>query len=259
MSVMTVYCTACHSPVRRLGPPTGQVLCRTCLNSDSDDMLRESVRAAAADRLAQRLARFDRLGMFDDATLPAEPRTRWQTIAIGLVAEHCRRLGDGATGRCGLMFIGPTGIGKTRAAIAIARAVGTVDPAGVAAVTESELLDPGVAPWELPAHIARLMANRHTLLVDEIGSVARQPDHVMAGWRDVAEHIHASDVPVLFVGTTNRQSWSERGGLGEWMGAQAVSRLRQFCETATTGWTDHRIGQEHLQWKHALNGGAAPE
>lgn len=251
MTLATFNCVTCGAGVRRFDTPPGPVQCRQCLVPD-DEALHRSVSAAASERLARRLARFDQAGGFAGAVLPEHPTTRWERLALTAVADHKKRLSARSPGRGGLVFIGPTGIGKTRAAIAIVKAVGDLDAAGVAAVTESELLNPGVAPWDLPAHITRMVAGRHCLFVDEIGSVSRQPDQVMAGWREVAEHLHASPLPVLFIATTNRQSWASSGGLSEWMGAQTVSRLNQFCQMATTGWVDHRTGAEHSQWQAAL-------
>lgn len=251
MTVKNTKCSRCGGVVRRLGEPAGTVLCRRCLNLD-DSAIHHAVRAAAEDRLAQRLSRFDTSGRYSDAKLPTAPRTRWERLAIAAVSTHAEHLATGRCARTGLVFIGPTGIGKTRALISIARGVGAIEPAGISVLTESELLDPSVAPWDLRAHVARLLANRHCILVDDIGSVARTPDQIMSGWLEVAECLNAATTPILFVGTTNRQSWSERGGLTEWMGAQSVSRLREYCEIATTGWTDHRTGQEHPQWRQAL-------
>lgn len=256
MSPLTITeCGQCGQPVRRLGVPDTAVLCPNCL-AGGDEAVRDAVRAAAAERLERRLTRFDQAGGFDTAALSAAPSTKWEKLAATAVDDHRQRLVAGTAGRTGLMFLGPTGIGKTRALVAVGRAVGAIDPAGVVACTESELLAPSVTPWELPTHIARMIAGRHCVLVDEIGSVARPRDQIMAAWREVVEHFHACEVPVLFVGTTNRQSWSERDGLADWMGSQTVSRLRGFCQTATTGWTDHRVGRDHEQWRSALT--AAP-
>lgn len=254
MAWTMVSCADCGATMRRLGSPSPTALCAMCVD-DGGAAMRESVHRASSARLEQRLGRFDGAGGFDGAELPAHPEKRWEKLAATAVAEHLRRLADAQPGRTGLVFIGPTGIGKTRAAIAMTRAVAAVEPAGVAAMTESDLLSPSVAPWELPTHVAQLLSNRHTIMIDEVGSVSRPADQIMAGWRTVVEYVHASPLPVLFIATTNRQSWSESGGLGEWMGAQSVSRLRECCEMATTGWTDHRINRDHLDWKNALLAG----
>lgn len=253
LTVLT--CTSCQAPVRRLsGGVNERVLCPSCTESGVEAM-RALVADQAAQSLEQRLGRFDGSGAYGSAVLSEHPTSRWERIAVEAVNAHRTALEQGTVSRAGLVLIGPAGVGKTRAAIALCRSVGAFDPSGVLMVTENELLAPEVPPWELLEHIRRLVSGRRCVAIDDIGAVARPADQVMAAWKYLLDILRAADQPMLLVGTTNRLSWSERGGLVDWMGAQAVSRLREHCEMGTTGWTDYRTGHIHEQWRSMLTQG----
>lgn len=254
--MMTVTaCSVCSASVRRLpGSSTTQTLCPACTDSGFDEM-HQIVDAVAHSMLEQRLTRFDGSGAYDSAVLSPTPSTRWERLAVAAVADHRRAISERQPSRGGVIFIGPTGIGKTRAAIAMCRAVAEFDAGGVLVVSEAELFAPEIPPWELDAHIRRFVSGRRCVMVDDIGTVARPIDQVMAGWKAFVDALRAEPQPTLFVGTSNRLSWSDSpAGLAEWMGAQAVSRLREHCELATTGWTDYRTGRDHHQWQESLRG-----
>ncbi|KJR10294.1 ATP-binding protein [Gordonia sihwensis] len=254
--MLTLYsCSSCSAPVRRLtGSDTREVLCANCTDSGVDAM-RALVTAQANESLERQLARFDGAGGYLSASLSTNPTAKWERAAVAAVDELRTSLTRGRISRGGLVLIGPAGIGKTRAAIAICRAVGQFDPAGVSVSSEADLLAPQIPPWELPQHIRRTVAGKRCVLVDDIGSVARPTDQVMSAWKFLLDFLRAADHPTLLIVTTNRQTWAEPGGLADWMGAQSVSRLREIATMGTTGWTDHRTGHDHEQWKAQLNGG----
>lgn len=248
----TFVCSSCSAPVRRLpGSSDKAVLCPACTESGVG-ALRAIVNASAVDVLDGQLAKFDGAGSYRSAQLSTDPTSRWERAAVDAVAAQKSAWEQGTVGRGGLILIGPAGIGKTWAGIAICRAVGAFDPTGVLALSETELLAPGIAPWELTSHIRRLIAGRRCILVDDVGAVARPADQVMSAWKFLLDSIRSADYPTLLIVTTNRQSWSGPNGLADWMGAQAVSRLREHADIGTTGWTDRRTGLDHDQWKAHL-------
>lgn len=254
--MLTLYpCSSCSTPVRRLaGSDTQTVLCADCTDSGVGAMRALVVEQAAA-ALERQLARFDGAGGYRSAALSEHPTSKWEKAAVAAVDELHTSVVQGRITRGGLVLIGPAGIGKTRAAIGICRSVGDFDPLGVAVSSEADLLAPEVPPWELPQHIRRTVGGKRCVLVDDLGSVARPADQVMSAWKYLLDFIRSADYPTLLIVTTNRQTWAEAGGLADWMGAQSVSRLREFATMGTTGWTDHRTGLDHEQWKAQLSGG----
>ncbi|WP_197028067.1 ATP-binding protein [Gordonia alkanivorans] len=244
--MITVACSSCGATTRRLRPQTTAVLCMNCC-SPPEHELREQVLKDTRRRLELQLRAFDATGSYDDALLDmSATTTAWQRKSVAAITEHQGRIARGEPGRTGILFTGPTGIGKTHAAIAVCRRAMHFDPTGVRIVTESSLLQPGIPPWELHAHICRTLDGVRTLLVDDVGTVARPQDQVMSAWKLIADRIVASPDPVLFIATTNLPDLAR---LSDWVGAQATSRIAAFVQVATTGWTDHRAGLEHPEWK----------
>ncbi|MFL0579565.1 AAA family ATPase [Dietzia sp. 179-F 9C3 NHS] len=147
------------------------------------------------------------------------------------------------------MLCGPTGIGKTWAAFAVANAVadlGFGDRIRVA--SEAELMGPQVATWQMEETFRRWVDGAALLLVDDIGVAARHRDQIQSGWKMLADLISAQPRSMLVVGTSNRQSWVKDSGLTDWMGQQAASRLRSWTAICTTGAVDRRTGDRHENW-----------
>lgn len=250
MHITVASCSGCGGEVRRLGAPQRAVLCPDCCRRqvDVDDyaLIDDNARAM----LDSRLAAFDTAGGYGlQPFTPSPSPARWEQISEQSVCHHVQHLNAGTLGRTGVLFIGPTGIGKTRAALSIARRIAETRPQGVWVLSETDLLNPSIPPWELIGHIQRAVGGRHTLIVDDIGTAARPVDQVMSAWKSVVDALFAASTPILFVGTTNRTTWD---GLTDWMGAQATSRLMSFTSLATTGWTDRRSGLEHTAWRSLL-------
>lgn len=247
--MITVSCSSCGQDVKRLVPPTASVLCTECC-TPSDDEVHHQLLADAQRRVECQLRAFDTAGSYDTAALSmTDTATLWQRKSIAAVADHQRRLARNEPGRGGILFTGPTGIGKTYAGIAILRRVAQFDPSGIRVMTESSLLRPGIAPWELHDHIRRMLHSARTMLIDDVGTVARPQDQVMMAWKLAADLIAASPTSVLLIATTNLPDMDR---LSAWIGAQATSRLAGFVEQATTGWTDRRAGVDHAEWKARL-------
>lgn len=252
MAIITAVCSECGDGVRRLEPPKRAVLCPTCCRNRAAGDDTAFINASARDLLENRLNAFDTTGGYGRQPFtPSRSPARWEQLSASSIDQHLRSLDSSTPGRAGLLLIGPTGIGKTRAALSIARRVADTHPRGVWALSETELLNPTIPPWELPAHIRQAVGGRHTLVVDDIGTAARPVDQVMAAWKTVVDALFAAPNPILLVATTNRTTWES---LSDWMGAQATSRLTSFTSLATTGWTDHRSGLEHTAWRALLTG-----
>lgn len=244
-----VECSGCRAPVKRIGDPQPRTLCAECCRPAVSADQRQ-VAVDARERVDRRLRSFDAAGSYDGVDLSSyDEDTAWHRSATQAVKSHSDRLADAVAGRDGIIFTGPTGIGKTRAAVAICRTMALVDPAGVRVMTEPQLLDPDIPPWRIHDHSRRMLAGARTLLIDDIGTVSRPPDQVMSAWKLVADEIVAAEESVLFLGTTNFPSFD---ALSKWVGAQAMSRLAAFTLVRTTGWTDHRVGVEHSDWRRQL-------
>jgi DNA replication protein DnaC len=247
--MITTTCSTCGQPVKRLITPTTPVLCAHCC-APSEEAIREEALIDARRRVERQFLTFDAAGSYDSAVLSmTQTPTQWQRKAVAAVNAHRQRLTENSPGRGGILFTGPTGIGKTHAAIAICRRVADFDPAGIRVTTETSLLRPGIPPWELHDHIRRTIDGARTLLIDDVGTVARPQDQVMSAWKQVADLIAASPTSTLVLATTNLTDLQH---LSQWVGAQAASRLTGFMDQATTGWTDHRAGVDHLDWKARL-------
>ncbi|MBM4570050.1 ATP-binding protein, partial [Rhodococcus hoagii] len=90
---------------------------------------------------------FDATAGYESASLNADDvrDTRWARAAVAALDDASTR-----TTRAGLMFFGPTGIGKTWAGFAICNAaVQRFGADSVRFATEETLLGGDVAPWEL--------------------------------------------------------------------------------------------------------------
>jgi hypothetical protein len=85
--------------------------------------------------------------------------------------------------------------------------------------------------------------------IDDVGVSMRRPDERMLAWKALADAVARAPHPVTVVLTTNLQGWSV---LTDWVGAQAASRLFGWMPLASPGWTDHRTGRVHDQWRSDL-------
>lgn len=256
---VAVKCSSCGATVtrrQRSASDSNPVLCSACCAVPGADA--EAYRLAARAALEQQLGMFDATGQYNSAKLDANPETAWGRNTASTLAQHRLSVEAGGLFRGGLMFFGPSGIGKTRAAIAVCREVGDYDPAGVLIRTEQSLFDSSLAPWELLPAVTTLTAGKTLIVIDDIGVCYRRPDQIHAAWKGLCDSIATNPNPVLLIGTTNRPGWDGESGLTPWVGAQVTSRLRQFMTAATTGWTDHRTGEDHEQWHRHLNGKTRP-
>lgn len=259
VSLIAVACTACGATVTRRKQPSldsNPVLCTSCCSVPGSDA--STYRQSAGQALERQLGMFDATGQYNDAQLDPLPETAWGKNIARVIKQHRAAYEAGGQYRGGLMFFGPSGIGKTRAAISACRAVGAYDPAGVLIRTEQALFDPALAPWELLPAVTSLTAGKTLIVIDDIGVCYRRPDQIHAAWKGLCDSIATSPNPVLLIGTTNRPGWDGESGLTPWVGAQVTSRLRQFMAAATTGWTDHRTGEDHQHWHQHLSGRPRP-
>lgn len=254
-TIATAKCTGCGAPVKRMlstidhNPQwRNYVLCPTCRETDTPTaaVINDMLDTQHRNRWRDIATRFDPAAHYDTATLPTTPTHRWEHIA----AEAIQQLlsADPAT-RCGVMLVGPTGIGKTWAAFAIANHIADLGYAHtIRATSEADLLGAHIPPWQVRDHITQLVDGANVLLIDDIGVAARHHDQIHTGWKLICDVISAQPQSMLLVGTSNRQSWLKAGGLGEWVGGQSVSRLRSWMTITTTGTTDRRTGQTHHNW-----------
>lgn len=262
MKIVQVKCVGCGAGLRRMVGIPGQpynwadhVRCDTCSSDDPRQAAADLLAGKAAARLQKRIVRFDAAAGYEHARLDDE------SVAGTLWARDARDAVDacaaGGPIRRGMFFVGPTGIGKTWAGFAIGNAAADrMGADGVRFATEESLLGRDVAPWELQARLERFTTGAHTLIVDDIGVATRRQDQIQGAWKELCGLIAAQPNPVLLIGTTNRQGWDGDAGLAAWMGAQAVSRIRQWSKDYTTGWEDKRTGQVHQRWRERLMGAA---
>lgn len=260
-TIVTVPCSGCGAEVRRAagipGQPEGwrdNVLCGQCRDDSPEDDWSSLLADKAHARLHTRVLQFDAAAGYENANIDSEDltRTRWAQAARTAI-NRCR---EQSCTRDGILFVGPTGIGKTYAGFAVCNeAARQLGADGVRFTTEEDLIGGDVATWELKAHIARFLADTHTILIDDIGVASRKSEQVQAAWKELCGQIAAQPGPMLILGTTNRQGWDGDHGLTAWMGAQSASRMRQWTSEATTGWTDRRTGVEHDRWRSLITGG----
>lgn len=257
-TVVRVKCRQCGEEVLRMsempGQPTGwqsNVTCTRCRGEDYEQTWDRELEGQARGRLLRRIAEFDATAGYEAATLgdPDVRDTRWGRTACEAVAA-CE-LDDRA--RAGLMFFGPTGIGKTFAGFAVCNAVAEKFGADqVRFVSEEALLGGDVAPWELRGRLQAWLRGASVILIDDIGVATRRSDQIQSAWKELCGQIAGHQGPLIIVGTTNRQGWDGDVGLAAWMGAQSTSRLRQWTEDCTTGWVDRRTDTVHERWRDQL-------
>lgn len=232
------------------------VRCVTCRDADgsADDQIAQMLSENARQHWRRTVTGFDASAGFEHAQLDPTSDQAWQQRARA--ALNTWQDQQQTTSRSGLMLCGPTGIGKTWAAFAVANTVASLgfgDKIRVA--TETELLGAQVAAWDLEARLSRWVEGASVLVIDDIGVAARHRDQVQSGWKLLADLISALPRSVLVVGTSNRQSWTKEGGLAEWMGQQAASRMRSWTAICTTGAIDRRTNERHENWARQTSRG----
>lgn len=260
-TIVAAQCTRCGATVKRMLATVQHtpewrehVVCPACRESESptDAVIDEMLAAQHADRWRKIVARFDAAAGYQDAALSEPPEARWEQLAAKAVDE----LQDGSSiTRSGLMLVGPTGIGKTWAAFAVANYAAQRGYADAIRVSsEVDLLGAQVAPWQLREQLGRWVEGARVLIVDDIGVASRQQDQIQGGWKQLCDLIAAQPHSMLVIGTSNRQSWTKAGGLVEWIGQQSTSRLRSWLPIATTGVVDRRTGETHQNWADQVGG-----
>lgn len=204
--------------------------------------VRERDRAAWADtvRAFDAVAGYERAGL-DELDSPAAAQRCAQVVEAHIAAPA------DSVHRGGVVLIGPTGIGKTRTLFAVVNALAPGRRTLVGA--EDTVLAADVPPWELGSAITARITGIEVLGIDDVGVSMRRPDERMLAWKALADVVARAPHPVTVVLTTNLQGWS---ALGEWVGAQAASRLSGWMPLASPGWTDHRTGKIHDTWRSAL-------
>lgn len=255
-TIVRANCTHCGAEVHRArglvdGTPDWRqhVVCRDC--READEPADVQITQMLADRIRQRwtdkAAAFDAGARLEDAQLDAAPAAVWQQRAHDALAEWLDP--ERVRSRSGLMICGPTGIGKTWAAFALANAVADLGyGADIRAASETELMGPQVATWQLESHLRRSIDGAAMVIVDDIGVAPRHRDQLQAAWKMLADLVSSQPRSMLVVGTSNRQSWAKESGLTEWVGQQTASRLRSWTSICTTGAVDRRTGDTHENW-----------
>lgn len=256
-SIVQANCTLCGAEVHRSRalvadrPDWRQhVVCLDC--REAAEPAGTQVAQMIADRTRQRwtgkAAAFDAGAHLENAHLDADPAAVWQQRAHDALSTW--RDPQLQRSRSGLMICGPTGIGKTWAAFAVANAVADLGyGAEIRVASEAELMGPQVATWQLEDRFRRWIDGAVMVIVDDIGVAPRHRDQLQAGWKMLADLISAQPRSMLVVGTSNRQSWGKEAGLTEWVGQQTASRLRSWTSICTTGAVDRRTGDTHENWE----------
>jgi len=260
--IITADCTGCGARVKRMLESVrhidgwrSHVVCGACREAEdpSAERFARLIREDSESRWRAKVEAFDASAGYVDARLPDEPEQAWQRVAVDALDVWCEP--GPRPARAGLMLVGPTGIGKTWAAFAVANeAARRGNPSGIRVASELDLLGAQVAPWELRDHVGRWVDGASVLLIDDIGVAARQQDQIQAGWKALCDLIAGQNRPLLLLGTSNRQSWQKEGGLVSWMGQQSASRLRPWMRICTTGVVDRRTGETHANWERQLGG-----
>jgi len=255
-SIVHATCTRCGSDVHRTKalvddrPDWRQhVVCIDCREAaePAGAQVAQMIAERTRQRWSDKAAAFDAGARLEDAYLDATPASAWQQLAHEALSKW--RDPELPRSRSGLMICGPTGIGKTWAAFALANAVADLGyGAEIRVASEVELMGPHVATWQLEDRLRRWIDGAVMVLVDDIGVAPRHRDQLQAAWKMLADLISSQPRSMLVVGTSNRQSWGKDAGLTEWVGQQTASRLRSWTSICTTGAVDRRTGDTHENW-----------
>lgn len=260
-TIVEAECVNCGASVKRLLAVVQRnedwrehVLCPTCRERSDPTAahIAEMVATQSRERWERLVRRFDAAAGYERASLDEGRDSQWGKAARSALNTW---LDPSEVTRSGVMLVGPTGIGKTRAAFAIANAAAQAGYAdSIRVSSEVELLGAQVAPWELGNTLERWVNGARVLIVDDIGVAARQQDQIQAGWKQLCDLVSAQPRSILLVGTSNRASWAKSGGIVDWIGQQSGSRLRSWMTLSTTGFIDHRTDTEHPNWAAHLRG-----
>lgn len=256
VTTIDVPCCDCGTPVPRPlrlpGRPDGwrsHVRCPShAAAAGVDPASARSASVRERDRAAwvERVRAFDAVAGYEDARLEELVSPATARVCAVLVEGHTGAA-PGSAHRGGVALIGPTGIGKTRTLFAVMNALAPGRRTLVG--SEDTVLAADVPPWELASAITARITGIEVLGIDDVGVSMRRPDERMLAWKALADAVARAPHPVTVVITTNLQGWS---ALTEWMGAQAASRLSGWMPLASPGWTDHRTGRIHEQWRSDL-------
>lgn len=255
-SIVQAECVDCGTTVHRARALVdsnpdwrSHVVCQDCREAAEPATQSIAQMLAGQDRLSwsNRAASFDAGAGLEAARLDPDPTAVWQQRAREAVSVW--RDPDRPRSRSGLMICGPTGIGKTWAAFAVANTVADQGfGSQIRVASEADLLGPHIATWQLEEHLRRWVEGAVMVIIDDIGVAARSRDQLQSGWKMLADLISAQQRSMLVVGTSNRQSWGKGAGLTEWVGQQTSSRLRSWTSICTTGAVDRRTGDAHENW-----------
>lgn len=251
-----VLCVGCGSAVRRpaavarVGSWRSTVRCPACATATELTAKLERARHHADQRRAQWVARvraFDAGAQYESATITDFDGPVFRSAITGVVDHHQAAARTDPL-RSGVLLIGPSGIGKTRAMFAILNLLAT-SASRVEFGSEDEILGASKPSWEMAGHIAERVGRADVIGIDDVGVSVRRPDERMVAWKVFADVVARECNPVLVVMTTNLRGWRP---LEDWVGAQAASRLSTWMPLATPGYLDWRTGQAHESWKHDL-------
>ena len=256
VTTIDVPCCDCGTPVPRPlrlpGRPDGwrsHVRCpvhASAAGVDPASARTASVRERDRAAWVERVRAFDAVAGYEHARLEELVSPATARVCAALVDGHIAAA-PGSAHRGGVAMIGPTGIGKTRTLFAVINALAPGRRTLVG--TEDTVLAADVPPWELASAITARITGIEVLGIDDVGVSMRRPDERMLAWKALADAVARAPHPVTVVLTTNLQGWS---ALTDWVGAQAASRLSGWMPLASPGWTDHRTGRIHEQWRSDL-------
>lgn len=251
-----VVCVGCGSAVRRpaavarVGSWRATVRCPACATATELTAETERARHLADQMRARWVARvraFDPAARYDIAAITDFDGPVFRSTITAVVDDHQAGARTDPT-RTGVLLIGPSGIGKTRAMFAILNEVAT-SASRIEFGSEDEILGASKPSWEMAGHIAARVGRANVIGIDDVGVSVRRPDERMVAWKVFADVVARESNPVLVVMTTNLRGWRP---LEEWVGAQAASRLSTWLPLATPGFRDWRTGRVHETWKHDL-------